>query len=59
MNPMSQFLASVTIATTGIDFANGGGIPELMKFQEHFRVKNCHFDGLNCDDIAFDGQVES
>jgi hypothetical protein len=24
-------------AMTGIDLTNGGGIPELMKFQEHFK----------------------
>jgi hypothetical protein len=25
------------LSTTGIDFVNGGGIPELIKFQEHFK----------------------
>jgi hypothetical protein len=25
------------LATTGIDLTNGGGIPELIKFQEHFK----------------------
>jgi len=25
------------LATTGIDLTNGGGIPELMQFQEHFK----------------------
>jgi hypothetical protein len=25
------------LATTGIDLTNGAGIPELIKFQEHFK----------------------
>jgi len=25
------------LAKTGIDLSGGGGIPELIKFQEHFR----------------------
>ena len=25
------------LVTTGIDLTNGGGIPELMQFQEHFK----------------------
>jgi hypothetical protein len=29
------------LAMTDIDLTNGGGIPELIKFQEHFRVQNC------------------
>jgi hypothetical protein len=47
------------LATKGINLENGGGIPELMKFQEHFKeFRIVVFGGLNCDDIVFDGQVE-
>jgi hypothetical protein len=45
---------------TGIDLRNGGRIPELVRFQEHF--KECRilvFGGLNCGDIIFNSQVES
>jgi hypothetical protein len=32
------------LATTGNDLTNGRGIPELIKFKEHFkRVQNCRF----------------
>jgi hypothetical protein len=47
-------------ATTGIDLTNGGGIPELIKFQEHFKVyRIVAFRGSNCKDLVFDGQIES
>jgi len=46
--------------TTDIDLKNGGGIPELTRFQEHFHeymiVVCC---GLNCDSIMYQGHVES
>jgi len=41
---------------TGIDLSNGGGIPELMRYQENFRkykIFLCH--GLSYDDIMFEG----
>ena len=45
---------------TGIDLSRGGGVPELMRFQEHFKEYNIVvFGGLNCEDIIFDGWVES
>ena len=48
------------LTTTGIDLTNGGGIPEIMQFQEHFKeYRIVVFGGLNCEDIVFDGQVES
>jgi hypothetical protein len=48
------------LAMTGIDLTNGGGIPELIKFQEHFKeYRIVVFGGLNCKDLVFDGQVES
>ena len=44
----------------GIDLSNGGGVPELYLFQEHFKdYRIIVYEGLNCDDIIFDGQVES
>jgi len=48
------------LVTTGIDLTNGGGIPELIKFQEHLKdYRIVVFRGLTCDDIMFDGKVES
>ena len=48
------------LETTGIDLTNGGGIPELIRFQEHFHeYKIVVYDGLRCDSILFEGQVES
>jgi hypothetical protein len=48
------------LATTGIDLTHGGGIPELIKFQEHYKeYRIVVFGGLNCKDLVFDGQVES
>jgi hypothetical protein len=47
------------LATTEINLANGGGIPELYKFQEHFgQYKIVVYPGLKCDSIMFEGQVE-
>jgi hypothetical protein len=48
------------LATTGINLENGGGIPELEKFQDHFRqYKIVVYTGLNCDRIMYEGQVET
>jgi len=48
------------LETTGIDLSAGGGVPELMRFQEHFKESRVVvFGGLNCEDIYFDGHVES
>jgi hypothetical protein len=48
------------LTTTGIDLTNGGGIPELIKLQEHFKeYRIVVFGGLNCKDLVFDVQVES
>jgi len=45
---------------TGIDLSSGGGIPELKRFQEHFRqYKIVVYHGLSCDAIMFEGQVDS
>jgi phosphoribosylanthranilate isomerase len=46
--------------TTGITMDNGAGIPEQIRFQEHFHeYKIVLYGGLNCDNIIFEGQVES
>jgi hypothetical protein len=43
------------LAIKDIDLTNGGGIPELMDFQEHFKeYRTVVFGGLNCKDIVFD-----
>ena len=42
------------LAKTGLDLSEGGGIPELLKFQEHFRqCKITVYRGLACEDIIF------
>jgi hypothetical protein len=47
------------LETTGIDLSNGGGLPELTSFQEHFcDYKIVVYDGLNCNSLLFDGQAE-
>jgi hypothetical protein len=48
------------LETTGIDLSAVGGVPELMRFQQHFKeYRIVVFGGLKCEDIYFDGQVES
>ena len=48
------------LETTGMNLSAGGGVPELMRFQEHFNeYRIVVFGGLKCEDIYFDGQVES
>jgi hypothetical protein len=48
------------LRTTGLDLTNGGGIPGLTRFQEHFKEYRIVLYGdLNCEDIVFDGQTES
>jgi len=48
------------LETTGMNLSAGGGVPELMRFQEHFNeYRIVVFGGLNCEGIYFDGQVES
>jgi hypothetical protein len=45
---------------TGIDLSGGGGIPELLNFQKHFReYKITVYQGLAYEDIMFEGQVDS
>ena len=45
---------------TGIDLTNGGGIPELNHFQEHFRdYKIFVYQVLGCEDIMYEVKVDS
>jgi hypothetical protein len=47
------------LQTTGIDLTNGGGIPELIRFQEHLKqYRIIVYGGLSCEDIVFDGHSE-
>jgi hypothetical protein len=48
------------LAKTGLNLSEGRGIPELLKFQEHFRqYKITVYRGLAYEDIIFEGQVDS
>ena len=48
------------LETTCIDLTKGPGIPELESFDTHFReYKIVMYEGLDCDSIIFEGQVES
>jgi hypothetical protein len=48
------------LATTGIDLSQGARIPEIERFQDHFgEYKIVVYEGLNCDNIMFEGRVES
>jgi hypothetical protein len=45
---------------TGLKLRNGGGIPYLIRFQEHFpEFMIVVYSGLNCESIMFDGRVEA
>jgi hypothetical protein len=45
------------LRTTGIDLTDGGRIPQLTPFQEHFKTyyRIIVYGGLRCGDIIFDG----
>ena len=48
------------LEAAGIDLTNGGGIPELIKFQKQFDdYKIVVYDGLHSDNIIFQGQTGS
>ena len=48
------------LAATFISLANGGGIPELERFQDHFRqYKIVVYTGLNCDEIMLEGACKN
>jgi hypothetical protein len=48
------------LETTGLDLSNCGRIPELERFQDHFRdqYNTVVYGGLNCDSIYFEGLVD-
>jgi len=44
-----RHVVQTLLDATGIDLSNGGGIPELMRFQEHFlQYKIVVYHGLSC-----------
>ena len=48
------------LATTGNNLDRGGGIAELVRFQEHFHeYKIVVYQGQSCDSIMFEGRVQS
>ena len=48
------------LEATDMDLTNRGGIPELIRFQEHFGDnKIVVYDCLHCDNIIFEGQTWS
>jgi len=48
------------LETTGIDLQNGGGVPEIRRFQDHYtEYKIVVYSGLNCEDIILQGEVTS
>ena len=48
------------LQTTGINLDRGVGIRELEQFQKPFKdYRIVVFSGLNCENIYYDGQVES
>jgi hypothetical protein len=48
------------LKVTGIDLTQGGGYPELIRFQEHYKdYRIVVYDGLDCDSIMYDGLIET
>ena len=48
------------LAETGISLSEGGGIAQLIKFEEHFRqYKITVYRGLACKGVNLEGQVDS
>ena len=48
------------LETTGINLDRGGGIREFAQFQDYFKeYRIVVSSGLNCEDIMFDGQVQT
>ena len=53
-------VVQVLLDKTGISMSEGGGISELIKYQEYFRqYKITVYQGQACKDIIFEGQVDS
>jgi len=58
--PKIRPVVQTLLKETGIDLTSGGGIPELIRFQEHFRdYKIVVYLGLGWGDIMYEGQVDS
>jgi hypothetical protein len=56
IRPVVQYV----LESIGIDLCDGVGIPELVKFQKLFLgYKIIVYQGLACEDIMFEGQVDS
>jgi len=56
IRPVVQHL----LQSAGINLENGGWVPELQRFQDHFsEYKIVVYGGLNCGDIIFEGKVAS
>ena len=48
------------LEATSIELKNGGGFPEITRFQWHFdEYKIVVYSGFNCDSIMYQGHVES
>jgi hypothetical protein len=47
------------LQTIGIDLQYDGSMSELERFQEYFKEYRIVYGGLNCEDIIFDGRVDS
>jgi len=55
-----RHVVETLLEKAGIDLSNGAGIPELVRFQEHFQgYKIFVYHSLNCDNIVFERQVDS
>jgi hypothetical protein len=54
-------LVKELLDASGIDLKNGAGIPELIRFQEHFRreFNIVVYASLHCDSVMFQGQYDS
>jgi len=55
-----RHVVQTLLETTSIVLSKWAGIPELVRFQQHFRqYKKVVYRGLTCEDIMFEGQVDS
>jgi hypothetical protein len=56
----NTYVVDKLFATKGINLDNHGGIPELERFQDHFKLyKIVVYTSLNRDSIMYEGQVET
>jgi len=55
-----RHVVEILLETTGIVLSNGAGIPELVRFREHFPwYKIVVYRCPSCDNIIFEGKVNS